>query len=162
MTRDFKQPTTRLEDLFEYKKAVKGELNLALARKEAGIDPDSVELHLKARVDALYEQYKAELNLDDFYFFKTLEELERFLGAAGCFDQDLIRRTIAHENAHRAKAQELGYEVKGFGCFLALDEENKIRYHASTHFKNGHLMAREDFRAIALAPDDPSFTDLYG
>ncbi len=154
-------PTTRLEDYIEYRKEINAEVNLASARCAADFDQDGVYRNLKKRIDQIYESYRDLLSGDDVYVFKELNELEKFLLSISELDQTMIPEAIQHEKAHAEKANELGYDVKGFSCVLMVDKNRKITYATVTHIQSEGIIPSEDLRNMALAPENPSYSDKY-
>ena len=175
---NFKQPTTKLEDIVEFYKSKKSEINTFYARIESNnesliktnikqqlINNKKILDHYIKRIKEINNEYKTKLNTEDQYDFNNINQLEEFLINNQLFDKNKIKLIINHEKQHVNKAKELNYHIIGFTCWLGINKDNKLDYAILTRINaitdQNNFMKKEDYKKISLAPDKPSFLDSY-
>ncbi|MBS3090289.1 hypothetical protein J4433_00785 [Candidatus Pacearchaeota archaeon] len=158
MKRKVIKPKTRFSDLVEFYKEVKAMENLAFARLMAGIfDEDKALFFLKQKKREIENKYSKMLYEEDKYIFPSLGKMRKFLEKNG-FVTGRINESVKHESAHYREALSNGFNIRGFLCWLAIDNGKKD-YICSTQIAAYKMPAYDAYKKASNAPKNLSIID---
>ena len=99
------------------------------------------------KINSLEDEYSDRVFWEDVYGFNDYDSLHSFLEGIGMSTENL-----EHELEHGNEAKGRGYSI--FYCARMIVDDDIIGYYPFTYVIGN--LGREDFLAIAEAPDDPS------
>lgn len=128
-----KIPKTCYEDLADYTTELKAIYMSTLWGNQflsnfQEISEEKIHERLNNEVFKLKKKYRDKLNEDDYYQFESLNKLEEFLLETKLFPMEKVNKSVLEETERIFKAIENGMYGLWVGCWLTIDNRDKIDY----------------------------------